>query len=76
MSEIKPLKPRPLEVEQPQAKKPIERAAAKQSLFFSDGFFFGCGFWAAGFLFFVVIIPLGTLIVMMVAAMLGVAISR
>lgn len=54
--------------------KPL-KPRAKQSLFFSDGFFFGCGFWVAGFIFFTVIIPLGVALVTITLAMLGIAIG-
>lgn len=54
--------------------KPL-RPAAKQTLFFADGFFFGCGFWVAGFIFFVVVIPVGTILIAMMLAMLGIAIG-
>lgn len=55
-------------------KRLTDRSAAKQSLFFVDGFHFGCGFFTAGFIFFAVIIPLGTVLVMMMLAILGNAI--
>jgi hypothetical protein len=33
----------------------------KEKLTFSDGFYFGCGFWAAGFIFFIAISIVATL---------------
>ena len=31
----------------------------KQKLTFNDGLNFGCGFWVAGFMFFVIALPIG-----------------
>jgi len=40
-------------------------------LSFSDGLNFGCGFWAAGFLFFVVALPVGAVILTVILGALG-----
>lgn len=37
----------------------------------SDGLNFGCGFWTAGFLFFVVALPVGAIILTVVLGALG-----
>jgi hypothetical protein len=43
----------------------------KNSLTFSDGLNFGCGFWVAGFLFTVVAIPTAALILSLLIGFLG-----
>lgn len=59
MSEEPKLKPIP------KRPAPIKRGP---SLTFSDGLNFGCGFWVAGFLFFVIGVP----VIVFLLAMIGV----
>ena len=43
----------------------------KEKLTFSDGLNFGCGFFAAGFLFSIIIIPVTMVLVAILTAVLG-----
>lgn len=45
--------------------------SGKQSLTFNDGLNFGCGFFVAGFMFFVCALPLGALATVTTLAVLG-----
>lgn len=49
----------------------IVKLPGSQTLTFSDGLNFGCGFWVAGFLFFVVAVPVGGVALTMILAALG-----
>jgi hypothetical protein len=58
--------------------KPLSKSAPllkPPSLTFSDGLNFGCGFWTAGFLFFVVALPVGAVILTVILGALGNAIG-
>lgn len=43
----------------------------KQKLTFNDGLNFGCGFWVAGFMFFIVALPLGVVTIITFLALFG-----
>jgi hypothetical protein len=47
------------------------RSAMKEKLTFSDGLNFGCGFFTAGFIFSIVIIPVAMLLFAILTAVLG-----
>lgn len=58
-------------IEKPIIKSLKPTIEKKTSLTFSDGLNFGCGFWVAGFLFTIIALPVGALIIASIIGFLG-----